>query len=183
MLQQQADNEDSYRDRGDASISRISAAFSVPHLGVRGWSDGLTAVISCFPVLKLPGVAQQCTSSTPPPISRNCRHIDNLDLHSNGGGKNCTLTKMFTLLSSKEWFYSSNVSGQQSHDLRSWPFWTIHLERLFCLSNLQISVVLATLYTMTYITLFMPGCFVLRVMAIQRTTLLLLILLHRFIFL
>ena len=28
-LQQQGDNKDSYRDRGDASISRISAAFQL----------------------------------------------------------------------------------------------------------------------------------------------------------
>ena len=46
-----------------------------------------------FPGFKTPRlwVAQQCRSSTPPPISRNCRHIDGSDLHRNGGGNKCTL--------------------------------------------------------------------------------------------
>ena len=37
-------------------------------------------------------VAQQCTSSTPPPISHSVRHVDGSDLDnvSNGGGNKCT---------------------------------------------------------------------------------------------
>ena len=69
-LQQQADNEDSYRDRGDASISSRSSW----GLRMKWWTD-------CC----------QCTSSTPPPISRNCQCIDGSDLHSKGGGKKWTL--------------------------------------------------------------------------------------------
>ena len=103
-----------------------------------------------------------------------------------------SLMKMFTLLSSKVLFYSSDVSGKQSHDLRSWPSCAIHLWRVcFCLPNLQCAA-LATLNSMTYITLFMPDCFVLRMnkfhwwsfkeLQFLILVILLLILLHGFIF-
>ena len=46
-----------------------------------------------FPGFKTPWlwVAQQCTSSTHPHISGNCQHIYSSDLHSNRGGKRCTI--------------------------------------------------------------------------------------------
>ena len=90
-LQQQADNKDSYRDRGNTRISQLSAAFQL--LILMSADEVMDCCDQLFPGFKTPQlwVAQQCRSSTPPPISRNCRHIDGLDLHSNGGGQKCTL--------------------------------------------------------------------------------------------
>ena len=95
-LQQQADNEDSYRDRGQASISRTSAAVQLLILTSADEVMDDCCHDCCnqlFPGFRIPWlyITQQCTSSTPLPISCNCRHINGLDLHSNNGGKKCTL--------------------------------------------------------------------------------------------
>ena len=39
----------------------------------------------------------------------------------------------------------------------------LFIERLFCLPDVQICAVLTVLNSINYITLFMPGCFILRV--------------------
>ena len=87
-LQQQADNEDSYRDRGDASISWISAAVQLLILmsvdEVMDWLP-LSAV---SPRLS---VTQQCRSSTLPHISCRGWHTDASDLDSRWGGNKCIL--------------------------------------------------------------------------------------------
>ena len=78
-LQQQGDTtKQLQRPRRHYHLPDLSSC-PVAHLNVSEWSDGLTAVISCFLVLKLPAVG------------RNCWHIDGSDLHSSGGGNKCTL--------------------------------------------------------------------------------------------
>ena len=92
LLQQQADSKDSYKDRGDACIPWISAAFQLQSwcLQIKWWND---CCDQQFPGFETPWlwVTQQRTSSTPPPISRNSWRTDVSDLDSNGGGKKCTL--------------------------------------------------------------------------------------------
>ena len=52
-----------------------------------------TAVVNCFLVLKLPAVGRTTVHvmDTSACLSIGDRDIDDLDLHSNGGGKKCTL--------------------------------------------------------------------------------------------
>ena len=87
-LQQQVDSKDSYRDQGDAASpgsQRLSSCSSW-HPWMKWWTDCCDQLCPGFKTSQLQ-VTQQCTSSTPPPISHNCRNIDGSDLHSNGGGK------------------------------------------------------------------------------------------------
>ena len=65
-----------------------------------------------FPGFKTPRlwVAQQCTSSTPPPISHNCQSTDDSDFHSNGGGKKCSLQGQWSVDLYKSWFHSLTMA-------------------------------------------------------------------------
>ena len=64
----------------------------------------------------------------------------------------------------KEMISPSDVRGQQGLYLRSWPSCGVLLiyRDVVCLPNVQIRAFLAALYRNCYITLFISGCFVLR---------------------